>query len=139
AGVGDAGGRGLQLARINTLELGTLKLRNVPVLIKDPPLRDLPVKETESLSPLSLGFSMVIDYKTRKITFGKHLPVEPADFELPLRLYRLETVQGTLEGSRKANFVIDTGGQVISISQATASSLGRPSARKIAIKVWGMS
>jgi tetratricopeptide (TPR) repeat protein len=33
AGVGDVGLRGLQLARINSLELGTLKLRNVPCLI----------------------------------------------------------------------------------------------------------
>src|SRR5205814_10240853 len=62
ARVGDVGLRGLQLARINSLELGLLKLRTVPCLIKDPPLRDLPVKEAESLSPLALGFSMVIDY-----------------------------------------------------------------------------
>ena len=89
AGVGDVGLRGLQLARINTLELGLLKLRNVPCLIKDPPLRDLPVKEAESLSPLALGFSIIIDYKAKKITFGKHLPTEAADFELPLRLHRL--------------------------------------------------
>jgi hypothetical protein len=82
AGVGDVGLRGLQLARINSLELGLLKLRNVPCLIKDPPLRDLPVKEAESLSPLSLGFSMVIDYKTKKISFGKHLPEEASDFKL---------------------------------------------------------
>src|SRR5664279_6135642 len=53
AGVGEVGLRGLQLARINTLELGLLKLRNVPCLVKDPPLRDLPIKEAESLSPLA--------------------------------------------------------------------------------------
>jgi tetratricopeptide (TPR) repeat protein len=140
AGVGDAGVRGLQLARINTLELGTLKLRNVPVLIKDPPLRDLPVKETESLSPLSLGFSMVIDYKTRKITFGKHLPIEPADFELPMRLHRLATVRGTVDGSHLANFVVDTGGEVISISRATATAIGRQEPeRRISLKVFGSS
>ena len=86
-------------ARIDSLELGTLKLRNVPCLIKNPPLRDLPITETESLSPLALGFSMIIDYKTHKITFGKHLPAEPADFELPLRLYRLATVRGTVDGT----------------------------------------
>src|SRR5205814_9971794 len=79
AGVGEVGLRGLQLARINSLELGLLKLRTVPCLIKDPPLRDLPVKEAESLSPLSLGFSMVIDYKMKKISFGKHLPNEASD------------------------------------------------------------
>ena len=139
AGVGDMGLRGLQLARINSLELGPLKVRNVPCLIKDPPLRGLPVKEVESLSPLALGFSMVIDYKARKITFGKHLPIEPADLELPLRLHRLATVRGTVDGSHHANFVVDTGGEVLSISTATASSLGRAPGRKIALKVFGSS
>src|SRR6185503_508962 len=57
AGVGELGLRGLQLARIETLELGTLKIENVPCLIKDPPLRNMPTNESESLSPLSLGFS----------------------------------------------------------------------------------
>jgi predicted aspartyl protease len=140
AGVGEVGLRGLQLARINTLELGLLKLRNVPCLVKDPPLRDLPTREQESLSPLALGFSMVIDYKTQKITFGKHLPVEAADFELPLRLHRLATVRGNVDGSHPADFVVDTGGEVISISQATATSLGKPEpARKIKLQVYGSS
>src|SRR5215510_2976174 len=140
AGVGDVGLRGLQLARINSLELGLLKLRNVPCLIKDPPLRDLPVREAESLSPLALGFSMVIDYKTRKITFGKHLPEEAADFKLPLRLHRLATVRGMVDGAHSANFVVDTGGEVISISRATANSIGRGEPqRKIALKVFGSS
>jgi predicted aspartyl protease/Tfp pilus assembly protein PilF len=140
AGVGDVGVRGLQLARIDTLELGNLKLRNVPCMIKDPPLRDLPVKEAESLSPLALGFSMIIDYKTHKITFGRKLPAEPADIELPLRLHRLATVRGTVDGKHIANFVVDTGGEVISISQATAQALNRPTPeRKIALKVFGTS
>ena len=143
AGVGDVGLRGLQLARINSLELGPLKLRNVPCLIKDPPLRNLPVREAESLSPLVLGFSMIIDYHTKKITFGKHLPAEPSDFELPLRLHRLATVRGLLDGKHPANFVVDTGGEVISISTSTASALsalGRPAPdRKIALKVFGSS
>src|ERR1700704_6430921 len=64
AGVGDVGLRGLQLARIDSLEIGTLKVRNIPCLVKSPPLRDIPTRETESLSPLALGFSMTIDYKT---------------------------------------------------------------------------
>lgn len=140
AGVGDAGIRGLQLARINTLELGLLKLRNVPCLIKDPPLRNLPVKEAESLSPLALGFSMIIDYQTRKIVFGKHLPNEPADFELPMRLHRLATVRGTVDGTHPANFVVDTGGEVISISRATATAIGRQDPEhKIALRVFGSS
>jgi tetratricopeptide (TPR) repeat protein len=140
AGVGRVGLRGLQLARMDSLEIGSLKLRNVPCLIKNPPLRDIPVKETEALSPLALGYSMVIDYKTHKLTFGKHLPDEPKDFELALRLHRLATVRGTVDGNHQANFVVDTGGEVISISQATATSLGKPEpARRIALKVYGTS
>jgi predicted aspartyl protease len=140
AGVGGDGLRGLQLARIDTLELGPLKLHNVPCLIKDPPLRNLPVEEAESLSPLALGFSMIIDYKTLKITFGKNIPDEPADHVLPLRMHRLATVRGTLDGALSANFVVDTGGEVISISQASATALDRPEpSRRIALKVFGSS
>ena len=140
AGVGRVGLRGLQLARIDSLELGSLKLRNVPCLIKNPPLRDIPVKETEGLSPIALGYSMVIDYKTKKLTFGKHIPEEPKDFELPMRLHRLATVRGTVDGNHQVNFVVDTGGEVISISQATATSLHKPeTGRRIALKVYGTS
>ena len=139
AGVGDIGLRGLQLARIDSLEFGTLKLRNVPCLIKSPPLRDIPSRETESLSPLSLGFSMSIDYKAHKLTFGKHLPREANDLELPLRLYRLATVRGMVGGGLPANFVVDTGGEVISISHATANALPKTDVRRIPLKVWGSS
>jgi tetratricopeptide (TPR) repeat protein len=142
AGVGDVGLRGLQLARIDSLELGELRVRNVPALIKNPPLalRDLPRRETESLSPLALGYSMIIDYRNRTITWGKRLPPEPADFELPLRLHRLATVQGMIDGSRPANFIIDTGGEVISISEASANALGkRETSRRIALRVYGNS
>ena len=142
AGVGDVGLRGLQLARIDSLEIGEFKMRNVPALIKNPPLalRDLPTRETESLSPLALGYSMTIDYKGRMITLGKRLPVEPADFELPLRLHRLATVQGMIDGSRAANFIIDTGGEVISISEASANALGRKqTGRRINLRVYGSS
>jgi Flp pilus assembly protein TadD/predicted aspartyl protease len=140
AGVGERGLRGLQLARVDSLELGALRVRNVPVLIKNPPLQDIPVKESESLSPLALGYSMIIDYKTHKLTFGKHLAEEPRDFELPLRLYRLATVLGTVDGKHPANFVVDTGGEVISISQATSRALAKPeTGRRIALKVYGTS
>jgi Flp pilus assembly protein TadD len=139
AGVGRVGLRGLQLARIDSLELGSLKLRNVPCLIKNPPLQDIPVKETEGLSPLALGYSMIIDYKTHKLIFGKHLPDEPRDFELPMRVNRLATVLGTVDG-RHTNFVVDTGGEVISISSATASTLTKhDTGRRIALKVYGTS
>jgi predicted aspartyl protease len=139
AGVGDIGLRGLQLARIDSLELGTLRLRNVPCLVKSPPLRDVPTRETESLSPLALGFSMAIDYKTHKLTFGKHLSAEPGEMELPLRLYRLATVRGVVTGGHSASFVVDTGGEVISISHSTANAIGKSDVRRIPLKVWGTS
>jgi tetratricopeptide (TPR) repeat protein len=140
AGVGERGLRGLQLARVDSLELGALRVRNVPVLIKNPPLQDIPVKESESLSPLALGYSMIIDYKTHKLTFGKHLADEPRDFQLPLRLYRLATVLGTVDGKHPSSFVVDTGGEVISISQATSRALAKPeTGRRIALKVYGTS
>jgi len=140
AGVGETGLRGLQLARIDSLEFGSLKLRNVPVIIKSPPLRDLPTGETESLSPLSLGYSMIIDYGTHKLMFGKHLPIEQSDMELPLRVYRLATVRGLVAKDHQASFVVDTGGEVISISQATVNRLpAKEGQRKIQLKVYGSS
>jgi tetratricopeptide (TPR) repeat protein len=139
-GVGEVGFRSLQLARIDSLTIGSMKMRNVPCIIKDPTLRNLPTKEGESLSPLSLGFSMIIDYKTRKLTMGRSLPSEPSDFELPLRLHRLAVVRGTVDRNHPTNFVVDTGGQVISISKATATQLGRPEpTRRINLKVYGSS
>ena len=71
AGVGEVGLRGLQLGRLDSFEIGTLKMTNVPVMIKAPALRGLPKRETESFSPLSLGLSMVIDYGTHKLTMGR--------------------------------------------------------------------
>jgi hypothetical protein len=45
-----------------------------------------------------------------------------------------------VDAGHQANFVVDTGGEVISISQATAAALGRPqTGRKIALKVYGTS
>jgi hypothetical protein len=45
-----------------------------------------------------------------------------------------------IDGGHKANFVVDTGGEVISISQATASALNKPqNGRRIALKVYGTS
>ena len=50
------------------------------------------------------------------------------------------TVSGTLNGERPASFVVDTGGEVISISQATAGGLEwDPDQRRIPLKVYGSS
>ena len=139
AGVGEVGLRGLQLGRIDQMEIGTLRLHNVPTLIKAPPLRGVPKKETESFSPMALGLSMTIDYGTRKLTIGRTLPEEDADFKMGLRHHRLSMVRGLINGTRPTYFVVDTGGEVISISTATAESLNVNVPRKIGLKVYGTS
>ena len=55
AGVGDLGVRELELTRLDELEIGSLKVHNVPSIIKNPPLVGLPTREMESFSPLALG------------------------------------------------------------------------------------
>jgi predicted aspartyl protease len=139
AGVGEVGLRGLQLGRIDDMEIGTLKLQNVPTLIKAPPLRGVPKKETESFSPMAMGLSMTIDYATRKLTIGRKLPEETADFKMGLRHHRLSMVRGLINEKRPTYFVVDTGGEVISISTATAESLNVSMPRKIGLKVYGTS
>ena len=140
AGVGEVGLRGLELARLKTLDIGTLQVRNLPVLIKNPALRGIPKREGESFSPLSLGMSMTIDYQKRMLTIGKVLPAGNPDFMLPMRVHRLAMVRGTLNTNHPLYFVVDTGGEVISISAETASALSiEPTGRKIQLRVWGTS
>jgi predicted aspartyl protease len=139
AGVGEVGLRGLQLGRADSLEIGTLKLSNIPVMIKAPALRGLPKRETESFSPLSLGMSMIIDYGTRKLTMGRNLPEESAGIRLPMRHHRLSLVKGLINEQHPTYFVVDTGGEVISISTATAEAINAQPARKIALRVYGTS
>src|SRR5581483_1666576 len=85
AGVGDLGVRELELTRLDELEIGSLKVHNVPSIIKNPPLHGLPTREMESFSPLSLGLSLVIDYDKQQLLMGPQLPQETPDVELPLR------------------------------------------------------
>ena len=139
AGVGEIGLRGLQLARLKSLDFGTLQIRNVPVLIKNPALRGVPKREGESFSPLALGMSMMIDYEKRMLTIGRTLPSGAADFTLPMRIHRLAMVRGMLNDIHPTYFVVDTGGEVISISADTASGLPPSPFRRIPLRVWGTS
>jgi predicted aspartyl protease len=140
AGVGEIGLRGVEIGTIDSLEIGPLRVNNVPCLIKNPPLTDMPSREQDSMSPPALGLSMRIDYGHRVLTMGTDVPEEPADFELPLYFNRLVTVRGLVNNSRAANFIVDTGGQVISISTAVADSLMEPpTARLIPLKIYGVS
>jgi predicted aspartyl protease len=140
AGVGEVGLRGMQLGRIDKLELGGLKLRHVPCIIKSPALRDLPTAEGDSLSPLALGMSVAIDYTKRVLTVARRLPAEDApDQTMALWMHRLATVRGMV-GATPRSFVVDTGGQVISISTDTAQELAPTGGgRKIHLRVYGAS
>ena len=140
AGVGEVGLRGLLIGRMDSLQIGNLRIENVPCLIKDPPLSGIPRREAESFSPLALGLSMTIDYERRLLTLGRQIPETPADVALPMRLHRLATVRGTVNSRHPASFVVDTGGEVISISQETAGSLEtKPMVRRLPLKVYGSS
>jgi tetratricopeptide (TPR) repeat protein len=140
AGVGDVGLRGLQVGRLDTLQVGDLKVRNVPCLIKNPPLGGLPGREPESFSPLALGLSMRVDYARRQLIMARHLAPEPYQAELPLRLHRLAMVRGRINGTHPATFVVDTGGELISISQSAAGQIEPDAAfRRIPLKVYGTS
>jgi predicted aspartyl protease/Flp pilus assembly protein TadD len=140
AGVGEVGLRGLQVGRIDSLHLGTLRVKNVPCLIKNPPLGGLPTRESESFSPLALGMSLRLDYQQQTLTIGRNVAQGPYDVELPLRLHRLAMVQGLLNGTHPASFVVDTGGEVISISDATAGAIQPdPRMRRIPLRVYGSS
>jgi tetratricopeptide (TPR) repeat protein len=139
AGVGEVGMRGLQVGRLDTLEIGGLKIRHVPCLIKNPPLSGLPGREPESLSPLALGLSMRVDYARRELLISRRLPADERGTELPLRMHRLAMVMGKVNDLHTA-FVVDTGGEVISISQSTAGIIQpSPAFRRIPLKVYGTS
>lgn len=140
AGVGDSGVRGLQVGRIDELQIGGLTIRSVPCLIKNPPLGGTLRQEPNALSPLALGLSMRIDYARRELVLARTLPPVPAAHSLPLRMHRLALVGGTLNDRLPAAFAVDTGGEVITISHEAAGLIG-PDApfRRIPLKVFGTS
>ncbi len=70
---------------------------------------------------------------------SRALPDEPADIRLPMRMNRLPLVRGMLNSSQPAYFVVDTGGELISISAVTALSLAMPPTRRIPLRVFGLS
>ena len=139
AGVGEIGLRGLQAGRLESLQFGSLEITNLPTLIKSPALGGLPTAEAEGFSPLALGLSMTIDYGQNQLIIGEELPDEPADIVLPLRQHRLVVVRGVVNGILPRSFVVDTGGEVISISRGTADLLPPLTVRQVPVKVYGTS
>jgi hypothetical protein len=139
AGVGRASLRRVQLGRADRLDIGTLQVRNVPVSIRNPAVDGAPRWQGESLSPLPLGLSVVVDYRRRLVILARQLREEPAEVTLAMRVHRLPLVRGTLNSTHPAYFVVDTGGEVISISSETATALGMQPARRIPLRVFGLS
>lgn len=140
AGVGQPGVRRIRLGRADTLELGTLAVHNVPVAIRAPVIGGAARWQGQSLSPIALGFSVSVDYGRRRVTLARALPEPTASgVSLPMRIQPLPLIRGTLNSMHPAYFVVDTGGEVISIGADTADLLGMESARHIPIRVLGMS
>jgi len=139
AGVGEIGLRGLRIGKLRSLEIGSLTVSNLPCMIKTPSVRDLPTDQMDGFSPLALGLSMTIDYRHKKLYIGEPLPDASLAKEMPLRYHRLPTVQGVVNGT-PTNFIVDTGGEAISISTSTARGLFTPDdRRRIRLKVYGAS
>jgi hypothetical protein len=139
AGVGHIGTRGLLLGRIDTLTIGTLRVSNVPAMIKSPALSGLPTSETDGFSPLDWGLSVRVDYVRRVVTMAREFPELPGEAVLPMRMDRLALVRGTVDQARPVNFVVDTGGEVVSISRSVFNRLDREPVRRIPVRVYGVS
>ena len=116
-----------------------MRVRNVPVAIRTVVRGALPRWQSESFSPLSIGYSAVVDYQKREVLLARALPEGQADFTLPMRMNRLPMVRGLLNSTHPAYFVVDTGGELISISAETALALAMPPVRRIPLRVFGMS
>jgi Flp pilus assembly protein TadD len=139
AGVGPPWWRRVGLARLERLEIGSLRMRDVPVSIRPAAPRGAPRWLGETLSPLALGLSVQVDYQTRHLTLAHRLPEESADVTLPLRLHRLPLVRGQVNGARVMSFVVDTGGEMMSLSSDAARALGPLPERRIALRVFGLT
>ncbi len=140
AGVGQPGVRRIRLGRADTVELGSLKVHNVPVAIRAPTIGGAARWQGQSLSPIALGFSVGVDYAGKRVVLARALPESPAaGITLPMRIQPLPLIRGTLNSMHPAYFVVDTGGEVISIGADTADLLGMESAHHIPLRVLGMS
>ncbi len=93
----------------------------------------------DSISPVAFGLSTVIDYENHHMIVARRLPDAPADIELPMRVNRLAVVRGIVNAKHPRSFVVDTGGEVVSLSIGTAGSLGLVPPRYIPLRVYGTS
>jgi hypothetical protein len=140
AGVGVPGVTRLGIGSANRIDLGGMRIRDVPVSVRPVQrIGGIPAWQNEIFSPIALGLSTVIDYQRHRVTFSRHLDEHTASVRLPLRIYRLPLVRGVLNTTLPAYFVVDTGGEMISISADTATALHMTPPRHIPLRVFGMS
>jgi predicted aspartyl protease len=137
-GVGVPGIRGLSVGRADSLSIGDLTVHDLPVSIRGQQRPGSQDSQDETFSPEMLGLSVVVDYRRQEVTIGREIPDEPADFKLPLRMYRLPFVRGLVNARYPGPFVVDTGGESISISKDIATQLAMRPARRIALRAWGV-
>ena len=138
SGVGSAAWRRVGLARLDTLDVGGIRVRNVPVSVRAPAPGGAPRWQSQTLSPLALGLSVVVDYRAKRVLLGHDIPADTADLIMPMRVHRLPLVRGLLNGARPAAFIVDTGGEVISLNADVAASLDLRPARRIPLRVHGL-
>ena len=140
AGVGRGAVRRIRLGRADSIEIGSLKVQNVPVAIRAPLVGGPARWKGQSLSPIGLGLSVSVDYQRKRVTFARQLTEEPSSgVTLPMRLQPLPLIRGTLNSMHPAYFVVDTGGEVISIGSDTADLLDMTPPRHIPLRVMGLS
>jgi predicted aspartyl protease len=140
AGIGEreVGFRDLQMGRIDRLEIGSLRVKNVACFIKAPALTNVPITENQGFAPLALGLSVTIDYANNLLTMARQLPQEANGLRLPLRMQRLAMVNGSVN-AKLATFIVDTGGELgLVVSGRVAEGIeADPTLRRIPINVYG--
>lgn len=134
-GIGSGGPSALQMAKVRSLDIGSLQVRNVPVLFQTVDDRS----GMQNLSPLSLGLSVTIDYRAKTVTFARSLPETAAAHRLPLVIERLPMVRGRVNASSGLYFVVDTGGNLTTIGADVAREIGLAGERRIPLRVRGVS
>jgi len=142
AGVGELarGFRSMETGRLDQLQIGALRVQHVPCIIKNPALPLLPSPEGDVFSPLALGLSVRVDYRRQVLTMARRLSPESHDVTLPMRMTRLATVRGVINGSSPAAFVVDTGGVATSVNLSVAARVTPTvEARRVPIRVYGMA
>jgi predicted aspartyl protease len=139
AGVGEVGLRGLQLGRLDSPGDRHAEVEQRPGVDQGAGAARHPEARNRELLAARVG--AVDDHRLcdAQAVDRAQASEERSEFTLPMRHHRLSMVRGLLNDKRPTYFVIDTGGEVISISTTTAEELDHDIPRKIALRVYGTS